>query len=220
MTSSAAGPLWGVGRWDAADGSAMPWEISQAEIGRDMACAGRALGALGIGAGDRVLWCSMLSEAGQFWPYLVATMVAAAQLSCADATSAEASRLAMFCRLLDYRAVCGVTSALLDGLDALGVEYRDTFRRVGVLAARPGAYERLRDAGLSPYHFVLVGPAVAIGRSPGGPAALDAEEWRAEEDDGHIAVTSLRPRATAFRRARTAARGRVVDGAVVPEPRR
>ena len=102
---------------------------------------------LGV-AGRRVLWCSMLSQAGQFWPYVCGTVMAGAQLSCADSTYGEAMRVSMFLRLMDYDAVFGVTDALLDGLEARDRAPADVFAGVRMLGAHPGAYERLVAAGL------------------------------------------------------------------------
>src|SRR5882724_10578632 len=124
---SATEMLWGVGTWVDRDGVRQPWVVSQTEIERAIGNASRVLGELGVGAGRRVLWCSMLSEAAHFWPFIVGTMLCGAQLSCADATQAEAPRVAMFCRLIEYHAVLGVTGAILDGLDELGFAYRDVF---------------------------------------------------------------------------------------------
>ena len=208
--------MWGIGQWQDADGERVAWEISTAEMGRDIGAASAALRALGVVPGTTSLWCSMLSEAGQFWPYTVGTMVCGAQLSCADATNADAARVAMFCRQLAPRAVFGVNRALLDGLDELGLDLAKVFANVELLAARPDAVGRLQRVGLSPYHFVLVGPAVAVGREPGGPAYVDSTEWQCEEDGEHLAVTNLQPRATEFRRCRSAVRGRVVNGGVLP----
>ncbi|HEX5097450.1 MAG TPA: hypothetical protein VFX21_15585 [Acidimicrobiia bacterium] len=209
--------LWGVGACD--DGvTRVPWEISHDEIQREMGAAPAALAALGVGPGERVLFCSMLSEAGQFWPLIVGAMLAGAQLSCADANEGEAVRVAMFTRLMAYRAVLGVTPALLDGLDALDQSYADTFASVAVVGARPGAYERLERSGCTPHRFVLCGPAVAIGREPGGPAYVNDDEWELGLDGDHIVVTAKRPRATTFDRAPTAIRGALVDGGVVPSP--
>jgi len=56
-----------------------------------------------------VLWCSMLANAGQFWPYICGTVLAGGRLSCSDATKGEAVRVAMFLRLMPYDAVFGVT---------------------------------------------------------------------------------------------------------------
>jgi hypothetical protein len=209
--------LWGVGTRD--DGAArVPWEISHDEIQREMGAAPATLSALGVGPGERVLFCSMLSEAGQFWPLIVGAMLAGAQLSCADANEGEAVRVAMFTRLMPYRAVLGVTPALLDGLDEMGLAYADTFAGVAVIGARPGAYERLADAGCAPHHFVLCGPAVAIGRAPGGPAFVNEDEWELGLDGDRVVVTAKRPRATSFDRAPTGVRGALVGGGVVPAP--
>jgi hypothetical protein len=212
-------PLWGVGTFGAADDPRASWEISHDEIGRDIAAATEVLQALDV-AGGRVLVCSMLREAGQFWPYVVGTVLAGAQLSCTDATEGDAARVAMFLDGMEYGVVLGITGAVLDGLAALGRDYADVFGRVRVLGARPGAYERLEAAGLAPTRFVLCGPAVAIGREPGGPAYAPEAEWALDSDAGRIVVSSRRPRAQPFDRTPTAVRGEIVDRGVVPEQER
>jgi hypothetical protein len=208
--------LWGIGCYE--DGTTrVPWEISHDEIQRDMAAAGRTVEGLGIGAGDRVLFCSMLSEAGQFWPLIVGAMLRGAQLSCADANEGDAVRVAMFTRLVHYDAVLGITGAILDGLDVLGKPYGAVFRGMRVLGARPDAYARLEAAGLAPQHFVLCGPAVATATEPGAPARADVAEWQLDVDAGRVLVTSRRPRATTFRRSATGVRAAAVDTGIVPE---
>ena len=207
-------PLWAVGRYDGSDGP-VTWEISHEEINRDLANAPRALGALGVGAGGRVLHCSLLSEAGHFFPLVIGTMLVGAQVSQADATSGDATRVAMFLRLLEYDAVLGVNGAILDGLDALGVGYGDAFAGVRAVCARPNAITRLRAAGIEPHAFVLCGPAVAIAPAPGAPAVVDSEEWELGTGAGHVTVTNLRPRATEFCATATAVRGTVAGGAIV-----
>ena len=201
---------WGVGQYVDGAGQRIAWNVSHAEIERDMGRAIARLEAVGVGPGRRVLWCSMLSEAAQFWPFIVATMLRGAQLSCADATYAEATRVAMFTRQMDYYAVLGVNGALLDGLDGLGLPYSDVFANVTVLGARPDAHGRLVAAGLSPTHFLLAGPAVAIGDAPGSPARVDSTEWALRDLDGRVAVTSIAERATPFDRTPTAIRARQI----------
>ena len=128
----------------------------------------------------------------------------------------------MFTRLVEYRAVLGVTGAILDGLDALGHPYPEVFGGVEIIGARPDAYQRLVEAGLHPHHFVCCGPAIAVGVAPGAPARFDADEWQLETDaGGRVLVTSLQPRATAFVRACTAVYGELGDGGLLPktEPR-
>src|SRR5436309_5201118 len=141
--------LWAIGSYDDACGARVPWRITHEEIGRDIGHATALLTELGIG-GKRALWCSMLSQAGQFWPYVCGTVLAGGQLSCADATYGEAMRVSMFLRLMAYDAVFGVTEAVLDGLDALGRGPADVFAGVRILGAHPGAYERLVGVGLAP----------------------------------------------------------------------
>lgn len=192
--------LWGVGRYDGPDGP-VAWPIGHEEVRRDLASAMRRLEGLGVGRGSRVLFCSLLSEAGQFWPWILATMLRGAQLSCADATEGEARRVATFCDALHYDAVIGITGAVLDGLEALGRDPAEVVAGGTLVLARPGAAERL--AGSRP--FVLCGPAVAV------DGETDPDEWLLEADaEGRVLVTSRRPRATAFVRTPTAATGRML----------
>ena len=200
-------PLWAVGSYLDGSGRRAPWRISYDEIDRDIGTATAVLSDLDV-AGTGVLWCSMLAEAGQFWPYVCGTVLAGGRLSCADATEGEAVRVAMFLRLMPYAAVFGVTDAILDGL----ADWPATFAGVRVLGAHPGAYERLEAAGLHPVRFALCGPAVAIGRAPGAPAAVVAGEWQLDAGDGDITVTALQPRAETFVRTPVGVRGMLEDG--------
>jgi hypothetical protein len=214
-TGASAPPLWGVGCFVGPAGLGT-WEISHDEIHRDLGAAPAVLARLGVGAGGRVLHCSLLSEAGHFFPLVIGTMLAGAQVSQADATRADATRVAMFLRLLEYDAVLGVNAAILDGLDELGVAYSDALAAVRVVGARPDAIPRLAAAGIAAHAFVLCGPAVAIAAAPGAPAFVhDPGEWELAAHDGRITVTNLRPRATEFAATVTAVRGTVVDGGVV-----
>ena len=203
--------LWGVGSYLDASGTRVPWEISYDEIDRDIGVATKVLGDLGIGD-DGVLWCSMLSDAGQCWPYVVGTVLAGGRLSCADATEGEAVRVAMFLRGMSYGAVFGITPAILDGLEARGDEPAAVFGESRLVCAWPGAYERLQAAGLSPFRFALCGPAVAIAREPAGPALVAVDEWDLEQHDDTIVVTARRPRAQRFVRTPVAVCGRVAKG--------
>ena len=218
MTAPAPAPpaaLWGVGRYDGPDGP-VTWEISHDEVHRDLGAAPPTLARLGVRAGGRVLHCSLLSEAGHFFPLVIGTMFTGAQVSQADATRADATRVAMFLRLLDYDAVLGVNAAILDGLDELGLAYVETFARARVVCARANALARLAAAGVAANPFVLCGPAVAVASAPGAPAFVhDTGEWELGSHAGRITVTNLRPRATELRAAPTAVRGSVVDGGIV-----
>ena len=216
MTAPPAKPLWAVGSYADEHGRPEPWEISHDEINRDIGVATQVLTELGV-AGGRVLWCSMLSQAGQHWPYVCGTVLAGAKLSCADSTYGEALRVSMFLRLMDYDAVFGVTPALLDGLDASGRAPADVFGGVRIVGAHPGAYERLVAAGLTPWRVALCGPAIAIGRTPGGPAYVPEGEWELADLGATIGITARQPRATPFIRTPIAVRGTIADGGVVPD---
>ena len=195
--------LWGVGRYDGPDGP-VSWEIGHDEIQRDLGSAMRRLGELGLGRGDRVLFCSMLSEAGQFWPWILGAMLNGTQLSCADAMESEARRVATYCRLLDLDAVMGVTGALLDGLDELELPHDEVFGGIRLVLARPDAVDRLAAAGVDVTPMALLGPAVVVG------SAWDTDEWEVHEESGLLFVTSLKDRATAFVHEPVAGRGRIV----------
>ncbi len=210
--------VWGIGQYVDDTGTRHDWEVGNDEIGRAIGAAPAVLGGLAVVRGERVLFASMLSEAAHFWPLILGAMLSGAQMSFTDASRGEAVRVRMFTRLLAYRAAIGITPAILDGLDELGTPYPAVFGEVPVVAARPGAYERLAAAGLAPYDFVLAGPAVAIATEPGGPAWVDPDEWELDSDaDDTVTVTARRARATGFTRVRTDVRGAIVDGhGIVP----
>jgi hypothetical protein len=215
VTATETKPLWAVGTYADEHGRPAPWEISHDEINRDIGVATSVLTELGV-AGRRVLWCSMLSQAGQHWPYVCGTVLAGAKLSCADSTFGEAMRVSMFLRLMDYDAVLGVTPGLLDGLEASGRAPADVFASVRIVGAYPGAYERLAADGLTPWRVALCGPALAIGRGPGGPAYVPPSEWELVDLGDRVGITALQPRATAFIRTPIALRGTIVDRGIVP----
>jgi hypothetical protein len=206
-------PLWAVGSYVDGAGRRASWRISHDEINCDIGTATNVLRELGV-AGSGVLWCSMLAEAGQFWPYVCGTVMAGGRLSCADATRGEATRVAMFLRLMPYGAVFGITDAILDGLADLERDPRDVFADVRILGANPGAYERLVALGMAPTRFALCGPAVAIARELGGPAYVASDAWELDSDGAGICVTARQPRAQEFTRTPVGVRGTIEDGGI------
>ena len=108
MTAATASTeaLWGVGTFVGPDAKVQPWEISNAEIGRDMGAATRVLEHFGVGPGNRVMLCSMLTEAGQFWPFVVgATLVATVVYLDVPAATAIGLALAGLCVWRCFRAI-------------------------------------------------------------------------------------------------------------------
>src|SRR5258706_11733216 len=69
MTQS---PLWGIGRLAGDGGAGPPLRMSGDDVRKDFKAAIAALQSLGVGAGDHVLFVSMLSEAVQVGPFELA----------------------------------------------------------------------------------------------------------------------------------------------------
>jgi hypothetical protein len=116
----------------------------------------------------------------------------------------------MFLRAMHYDAVIGINVDVLDGLDDLGHSYDSVFGRTPVLSARAGAYERLRDGGLSPRWWLDLGPAIAVECNARAGAHVDADEWSVEEDGGVILVSARNSRAATVDRLRTDVEGEIV----------
>ena len=209
--------IWGVGRYVDGQGRSHAWPVGTEELERDRLVADRWLETVGLGRGDRCCVVSMLSEAAQTWPLVLAALLRGVQLSFADATAAEAPRLQVLLGTLAHDAVVGVTDELVGALGTLGA--LDHLLAVPLVVARPAAFAGLGAAGRVVHRMALVGPALALGDEPGGAAACDAGEWALDTEGEQVTVTSVAPRRHPVRHLATAIRGRVVDGhRVVPEP--
>jgi hypothetical protein len=215
MTATSSTPtseLWGVGSFAVGD-RIVPYPVAKDDHNRDIGTAMKAVASLGIHERSRALVLSMLSEAAQYWPVQIALLVAKAQFSLADASRFDAFRTEMFLRAMHYDVVLGLNTEVLDGLDDLGHSYTDVFGDSPVLAARAGAYERLRDAGLSPRWWLHVGPTVAVECDQRAGAHVDDAEWELEHDGGEILITARNPRAATIDRLATGVRGDLVTEA-------
>jgi hypothetical protein len=102
---------------------------------------------------------------------------------------------------------------VLDGLDDLGHDYATIFGSVPILAARAGAYERLRNAGLDPRWWLHVGPTIAVECDDRSGAHVDGDEWSVEADAGEILISARRSRAATIEGLRTQVHGDVVTDA-------
>ena len=74
----------------------------------------------------------------------------------------DGPRLRSFIGVFSPRAVLGVAAELLDGLGDPGDALVQTFSSVEIVAAKPGAFDRLRLAGVDAVRWVDVGPYVAV----------------------------------------------------------
>jgi hypothetical protein len=153
------------------------WPAVRAERVRAADFARRRLDALEIGRADPVMVTSMMSEAVQFVPLEDALRERGAVLIPADASAGDAGRVQSLVRMFDVRAVFGLSAATVDGLVARGDVA--AFASVPWLAARPGAYEALREAGMNPLHWVNLGPSVALECPQRSGAHLDGTAWEA-----------------------------------------
>jgi len=179
--------LWGIGTFATPDG-AVAFPVSAADHEADTAAAGRALDAMGVGAGDRVLVVGLVSECAHLVPFHEALRARGAILSGSDATPFDAARTAKLVGQLGVRAVLGVNAAVLDGLVGDGVDPAVALGPVPLVAARPDAVARLRAAGLAPLVWAHAGPAVAVECAPGAGAHVDEQQWEVDVDDGEVVV--------------------------------
>lgn len=197
-------PIWGVGRLGA---------VSTDDVARDIGSAAKALRSLGLARGSRALVLSRMSEGPQYFPFLAALLAIGAQLSLAEATRFDAYRTSLFLRRVRYDAALGVDADVLEGLADLGAEPAGAFAGVPVVAARAGAYERLRAAGMRPRLWLHLGPTIAVECDRAAGAHVDADEWEVETRGGEVVVTALRSRAVSSRSLRTG-----LFGSVTTEP--
>lgn len=186
--------LWGVGALSIGD-AVLDYPVSIPDMERDVAAAVKTLDSLGVKAGSRVLLISLLSEATLYWPVLCALVARGAQVSCADATAADAARVGMLLARLRYDAVAGIAAETVEGLGQAGVS---ALRNAPLLAARPGAHERLAAAGMSPRRWVHAGPALGVECEARAGAHVDGGEWELAVDEGMVLVSARRPRAEAI----------------------
>ena len=179
------------------------------------------LAGLGVGPAPRVLWCSVLSESAHFWPLLIGTMISGGQFSLADATSADALRVAMFAPAASTTTPCSAsTKRSSTGSTSSDAPYAEVF---GGVADRRRAARRVRTPGRRRPHAALV-RAVRPGRRDRDRARRPGARRRG----GVVARRRRRPhprhqpanrarRPSTARRPRSAA-GSSTDHSFVPHP--
>src|SRR5690606_17008492 len=106
----------------------------------------------------------------------------------------------------------GITAAVLDGLEALGHDPRKLLAG-RVVWARPDAHARLKDAAdINLRLWMEVGPALAMQCAHGEGAHIDRLEWRVENIDGEVVLSSRLERAVTFENYHTGIKARVEHG--------
>jgi hypothetical protein len=203
--------VWGVGRV-VVGGESVPWPVSAADVEDETASQSRALARLGVRERDVVVLCSLLSQAIHVFPLEQAVNALGARYSSTDATEFDAFRTAAMIHQVEPRAVIGVNGAVLSGLRELGRDVRDVFAPVPVVVTTDAdAWRALRDAGLAPLRWRLLGPTSVFECEVRDGLHVDATRWRVERGDGRgLLLTSLVPRLTGCDRFVTGLRGEVV----------
>jgi hypothetical protein len=189
-------------------GGYQPYPVSLRDIERDTAWATQVLERIGIERGKPLHLIGTGCDNEILWPYENALIRMKVPFGVAEPVALDAPRTDMFLRRFRMQAVIGLTGEIVDELLALG---RDLDGLLGhsKLIALPDAAAKLRAHGLVPWTMVSIGPIYAFESGACDGARYDESEWLIEEDDGHLLLTSLAPRACPCVRLRTGVAGRV-----------
>jgi hypothetical protein len=201
--------VWAIGRF-VMDQRQVFWPSTAGERERARDHSARCFSSLGIGRGTSVNLISKLSEGVQAVPLADALRALEAVVMPAEANGYDAARVLSFVRRFPIDAAVGIAPATVEAIENLGVEL-SIFGRVPVLVARPGAYERLRSAGLKPYRWLTLGPSVAIECAERQGAHVDGLQWDLSTDGGEILMSSRLPVASGLLTIRTGVAGEVRD---------
>jgi hypothetical protein len=146
--------------------------------------------AMEIAAGSLVHFTHNYSEEYLFWPLYQAVRQVGGTFATGMATPWDAYRIEMYLRRFHLQAAIGIAPATLDGLAQSGLDPIEVIGRARVVAALPGAYERLVAAGLKPWRIVPLGPACAYEAPDGAGARYNAGEWELESRAGRIFLSA------------------------------
>jgi hypothetical protein len=200
---------WGTGRYLDGTGSVRLLSYSVSEMEREAVVAARRLAAWGVGLDDIVLVIAQVQEAAQFAPFQRAARSLGGISCTAEPSPFDAQRTAAFLAQYPLRAVIGLDSAVLDGLEALG-DPMALLRRGPPLIARPDAVPRLRAWGLDPAVLVILGPAVAVECPARCGAHVGADAWTVGLTADGLWIAPAPDRKVDLGRVQTAVSGRVL----------
>jgi phenylacetate-coenzyme A ligase PaaK-like adenylate-forming protein len=177
--------------------------FSAQELERAADAYGRRIGTFHFRTGEHVLQTALYDESAQFLAFERELSRFGLVLCPGDASLFDAARSESIVRRFGVTAVMGVNGALLDGLVALGHDPAQV-PAGPVVWARPDAYERLKGIdGIRLYRWMEIGPAVAVECAAGAGAHIDAVEWKVEQENGEIVLSSRLHRCVTFDRYRT-----------------
>ncbi|MEV6876846.1 hypothetical protein [Amycolatopsis sp. NPDC051128] len=190
-------PLFGIGLYLDGDRQ-VPFDIGWAEFARDVRWAHRVLAVWGIGEADHVLISTPNFEGPWASPLVRALRDRRVVHSNAEPYGWDVRRSTTFLRLLSFRAFVGMSEETAAGL----LQQDDCAEALAALApiwARPAAIRPLRDAGLDPAVFAMLGPALGLECPQRSGAHVDPAEWRLAEGPDGVTLSTVGDRAHVVR---------------------
>ena len=201
-------PIFGIGRYQAGT-ERIDFEIGWDEFDRDTAWVQQQLVRTGLAKGDAVVITASAWEGPWTTPVLHALRALGVTYMPAEVFGFDAGRSAQFLIEFPVKAFIGLSPETIDGWIEKDFVPAELLKDVQVVWARPGAAVKLAELAERVVPFSTLGPALAMG-VPGTPGAqVNAEEWRVEELNGHLVVSSVAHRAASFAQAPTHVRGTV-----------
>lgn len=164
----------------------------------------RVFDTFGLPSRSRVLLVTKFEDAAMTMPLDSMLIADGFVPAYAEATAFDAARVEAFVRQLSPRAVIGIDSSVLAGLQGLGHDPAALFQDRIVWASDEDAYQRLTGGK----HILLrrwmpVGPAPAMECHAGGGLHIDDREWLVDQQGDEILLSSRLPRSLAFKRIST-----------------
>jgi len=210
--------LWGIGCVRVPAG-ALPYPISWRDIEADTRWTQHLLRGMGIAPGALVHLSHYYSELAQLWPFYQATRDLGAVIANGMPSPFDAYRLEMYLRRFRLTAAIGIAPDTLNSLEQQGHDLQKLFASTAVLAALPGAWERLRVLGFKPWRLIALGPLLAIEAPDASGARFNNREWQVTGGGDGLRVSAGPQRACDFRELETGVAGMVekVEGAAGPE---
>ena len=186
----------------------MSYPVSFRDVHADSLFGERMFRKMGVEPGSIIMFTSGSSEYAHFWPYEISVSNLDSCVAIAENFIFDAGRSEMFMRRLPIKVAFGITDAILDGMAALKLEAATAFAPAGVICARDGAADRLKELGFAPWRMVNLGPTFGF-VSPQGETIYDTDEWLIEEAAGELLITARSVRALPLVRFRTGVMGSV-----------
>lgn len=201
-----------VGRYRDRNGQNQLLPYSQSEFERAVNAYQYRIGSCGLKSGDVILVISLYDESFQFGAFNHAMLDFDFVRVAADASPFDASRVESIIRQFNPAAVVGITAGVLDGLRGLGLDPLALLagRRIW---ARPDAYPQLRHSdNIKLYHWLDVGPAIAMECGEASGAHIDRREWQVSIEDGEVVLSSRLQRCMPFDQYRTGIKATLING--------